>query len=140
MSLPLVAVLLADCGVTEPEGPITLQIAGTVVSAGSGLPIANARVELGYPSVGCGAGTVQDAGVRTTETDAAGRYTHRYDNPCQVPFPEGGYSGINCGGISLHASATGHAAAYSATRIRCVAEVQLITFTLYPVQPEPGGS
>src|SRR2546422_8082960 len=120
---PLVAVLLAGCGVTEPEGPMTLQIAGTVVSAASGLPIANARVELGYPAVGCGAGTVQDFGARATETDVAGRYTHQYDNPCQVPFREEAYSSRNCGGISLRASAAGYAVAYGAPRIRCVAEV-----------------
>jgi hypothetical protein len=129
---PLVAVLLAGCDVTDPQGTMTLQIAGTVLSAASGLPIANARVELGYPAVGCGAGTVQNFGARLAETDVAGRYTHRYSNPCQQPFRESSYSSENCGAILLGATADGYAAARGTSRIRCVAEVQFVNFVLDP--------
>jgi hypothetical protein len=131
MPHPFVAVLIASCGLTEPEGPMTLQVAGTLVSAASGLPIANAQVVLGYPAVGCGAGTVQDFGSRATESDAAGRYAHRYDNPCQVPFRE--EVSRNCGGISLRASAPGYADPRGATGIRCAAQVQLVNFVLDPM-------
>ena len=133
LSFLLLIIPLFACGVTEPDGPMTLRMEGIVFDAVTGQPIAHATVAIGHGATGCGAGKVQDFGAEIVSTNAAGVYSHRYDHPCQVPFREDDRR--NCGGISFSASAPGYATALSPTPIRCVAGVQRIDFALSAGEP-----
>jgi 5-hydroxyisourate hydrolase-like protein (transthyretin family) len=116
-----ILVFLVAC----PDAPfseqvdITRRFTGTVTDANSGLPIANATVQMYNGGV--------DEVLKSTETDQEGRYDMEYKGLLNYPSPRSGLPQWN----QLRAMAEGYSTRYN--QINRTALFQTIDFQLPPI-------